>query len=162
MTVMMIRRLLPPSLLRHHLAWWCRHPTTIRLRSTTSWHSCFASSSFFSSYSLASSTAQKKETNLPPKVVYDVIIIGGGPTGLFLSSLLSKYDISSQLVFDKRPIAEVIKHPQAHYINIRSMEILKAELPIVYSKVVNRSSSRNTTSGWVQMQGCITFHCCES
>ena len=153
---MMIRRLLPPSLLRHHLAWWCRHPTTIRLRSTTSCHSCFASSSFFSSSSVASSTAQKKETNLPPKVVYDVIIIGGGPTGLFLSSLLSKYDISSQLVFDKRPIAEVIKHPQAHYINIRSMEILKAELPIVYSKVVNSSSSRNTTS-WeaFQFAGCV-------
>ena len=67
--------------------------------------------------------------------IHDVIIVGGGPSGLFLSTLLTSYGIHSQLLFDKRPEEELLKHPQAHFINIRSMEILKAEIPNVYNKI---------------------------
>ena len=67
--------------------------------------------------------------------IHDVLIIGGGPSGLFLSTLLSSYGIHSHLLFDKRPEDELLKHPQAHFINIRSMEILKAEMPSVYNRI---------------------------
>lgn len=67
--------------------------------------------------------------------IRDVIIIGGGPTGLFLSSLLTSYQINSHLLFDKRPKEELLQHPQAHFINIRSMEILRAEMPRVYDGI---------------------------
>jgi len=67
--------------------------------------------------------------------IHDVIIIGGGPSGLFLSSLLSSYGINSHLLFDKRPKEELLKHPQAHFINLRSMEILKVEMPSVYDGI---------------------------
>jgi hypothetical protein len=42
------------------------------------------------------------------------------------------------LLFDKRPQAELLKHPQAHFINLRSMEILRYELPNVHDKIVRR------------------------
>ena len=82
------------------------------------------------------------------KTIHDVIIIGGGPTGLLLSNLLSSYNIHSQLLLDKRPINEVLKHPQAHFINIRSMEILKAELRNVYNGVINEMPNVNEWDGF--------------
>mmetsp|Transcript_6481 Transcript_6481/g.14653 ORF Transcript_6481/g.14653 Transcript_6481/m.14653 type:complete len:865 (+) Transcript_6481:28-2622(+) len=80
-------------------------------------------------YHTADTTAKKK-------TIHDAIIIGGGPTGLLLSNLLSSYNIHSHLLLDKRPVEELLKHPQAHFINVRSMEILKAEVPRVYESVL--------------------------
>ncbi|MGD8990515.1 MAG: FAD-dependent monooxygenase, partial [Desulfobacterales bacterium] len=51
-----------------------------------------------------------------------VIIIGAGPVGLVSSLFLSKYQIPHVLV-EKR--AKPDNHPQAHFINCRSMEILR-------------------------------------
>ncbi|KAL9182180.1 hypothetical protein ACHAXT_012832 [Thalassiosira profunda] len=68
--------------------------------------------------------------------VHDAIIVGGGPTGLLLSALLSSYDVKSHLLFDKRPVDELLRHPQAHFVNVRSMEILKGEVPQVYRGVL--------------------------
>ena len=68
------------------------------------------------------------------EVVHPAIIMGGGPTGLFLSNLLTSYSIP-HLLFDKRPVEELTKHPQAHFINLRSMEILRHELPRVYAEI---------------------------
>ncbi|KAL3767051.1 hypothetical protein ACHAWU_004549 [Discostella pseudostelligera] len=70
-------------------------------------------------------------------IIHDAIIIGGGPTGLLLSNLLSNYNIHSHLLFDKRPVEELVKHPQAHFINVRSMEILKSEMPHVYDGILS-------------------------
>lgn len=70
-------------------------------------------------------------------IIHDAIIIGGGPSGLLLSNLLSNYNIHSHILFDKRPVTELLQHPQAHFINIRSMEILKSELPNVYNGIVS-------------------------
>ncbi len=51
-----------------------------------------------------------------------VVIIGGGPVGLTASLLLSKYHITHILV---EQLAEPDNHPQAHFINCRSMEIFR-------------------------------------
>jgi 2-polyprenyl-6-methoxyphenol hydroxylase and related FAD-dependent oxidoreductases len=67
-----------------------------------------------------------------------VVIIGGGPTGLFLSSLLSQYNVPS-ILLEKRLPQDIHLHPQAHYINLRSMEILRHCLPRVYDKVLDQS-----------------------
>jgi 2-polyprenyl-6-methoxyphenol hydroxylase-like FAD-dependent oxidoreductase len=64
-----------------------------------------------------------------------VVIIGGGPTGLLLSILLSQYNIPSTLI-ERRTPKEIHLHPQAHYINLRSMEILKHYVPYVYQNVL--------------------------
>lgn len=69
-------------------------------------------------------------------LIHPAIISGGGPTGLFLSNLLTSYSIP-HLLFDKRPQDELIKHPQAHFINLRSMELLRHELPRVYTETVD-------------------------
>lgn len=51
-----------------------------------------------------------------------VIVVGAGPTGLTLSSLLGKLGIPN-LVLDSAPALP--KHPQAHFINNRSMEVFR-------------------------------------
>ncbi len=52
-------------------------------------------------------------------------ICGGGPTGLLLSSLLSRYGISNMVV-ERNKVPSTV--PQAHFINIRSMEVLRHAL----------------------------------
>ena len=51
-----------------------------------------------------------------------VAIVGGGPTGLTLSALLSRYGITS-MVIEKN--ANLPTHPSAHYVNARTMEIFR-------------------------------------
>lgn len=51
-----------------------------------------------------------------------VLIAGAGPTGLTLSILLGKLGIRS-LVVDRS--AALPNHPQAHFINNRSMEVFR-------------------------------------
>ncbi|KAL3898943.1 MAG: hypothetical protein SGPRY_012736 [Prymnesium sp.] len=51
-----------------------------------------------------------------------VLIVGGGPVGLYASSLLSSYGVPSLLI-DKQ--AAPSPHPRAHMINARSMELLR-------------------------------------
>jgi 2-polyprenyl-6-methoxyphenol hydroxylase-like FAD-dependent oxidoreductase len=53
-----------------------------------------------------------------------VVIVGGGPVGLFLSALLSSYNVPSQL-HERKGYDQLCRHPQAHFINTRSMELLK-------------------------------------
>ena len=50
------------------------------------------------------------------------MIVGGGPVGLTLSILLSKFGVDSQLV-ERRTTPTT--HPQAHFINNRSREIFR-------------------------------------
>jgi 2-polyprenyl-6-methoxyphenol hydroxylase-like FAD-dependent oxidoreductase len=51
-----------------------------------------------------------------------VIDVGAGPVGLVASLLLSKYHVPHVL---EEQLAEPDDHPQAHFINCRSMEILR-------------------------------------
>jgi 2-polyprenyl-6-methoxyphenol hydroxylase-like FAD-dependent oxidoreductase len=67
-------------------------------------------------------------------------IVGGGPVGLCLALMLAKFGVRS-VVFEKNPSAR--SHPQAHFINNRTMEILHS-LDDVGTKVVARF--RHTSS----------------
>ena len=64
----------------------------------------------------------------------DVVIVGGGPTGLLLSNLLSQYK-TPHILLESKLESECYTHPQAHYINLRSMEILRHCTPKVHEKV---------------------------
>lgn len=52
-----------------------------------------------------------------------VLIVGGGPTGLALSALLSRFGVASLTV---EADASTCDHPRAHVLNTRTMEILRA------------------------------------
>ncbi len=54
---------------------------------------------------------------------FPVAIVGGGPVGLFLSRMLKDYGIK-HCIIERRLVAR--SHPQAHYLNVRTMEILRA------------------------------------
>lgn len=53
---------------------------------------------------------------------YPVAIVGAGPAGLTLSALLSQFDVPSVLL---EKASGLPTHPQAHFINLRSMEVLR-------------------------------------
>jgi 2-polyprenyl-6-methoxyphenol hydroxylase-like FAD-dependent oxidoreductase len=61
-------------------------------------------------------------------VVSPIVIVGGGPTGLFLANLLQRYQTPFVLLESKTP-DERFQHPQAHFLNTRSMELLKHWFP---------------------------------
>lgn len=62
-----------------------------------------------------------------------ITIIGSGPTGLTLSILLSRYNTPHTLL---EASTEIIDHPKAHYLNIRTMELVKHILsPNLYTCV---------------------------
>lgn len=66
---------------------------------------------------------------------FPVCIVGGGPVGLLLSSLLSQYKVRHCLL-ERR--AEPTSHPQAHFINARSMEILQGHSPTSFRAIVDK------------------------
>ena len=53
-----------------------------------------------------------------------VLVVGGGPVGLYASSLLSAFGVPSILV-DRTKEGSRSAHPRAHLINSRSMELLR-------------------------------------
>jgi cation diffusion facilitator CzcD-associated flavoprotein CzcO len=70
-----------------------------------------------------------------------VCILGGGPVGLLLSSQLSSYGINHCIV-ERRETPT--KHPQAHFMNARTMEILQAHLPKTFNSVVHEMPPSET------------------
>jgi flavin-dependent dehydrogenase len=67
-----------------------------------------------------------------------VAIVGGGPVGLILSQLLSQYNVNS-IVVEKR--VNPTPHPQAHFINARTMEIIHAHFPHLYDDIISHISN---------------------
>ena len=65
---------------------------------------------------------------------YPIAIVGGGPVGVFLSHLLTFYDIKHCLI-EKRK--EHTSHPQAHFMNARTMEILRSYNPSMFQEIIS-------------------------
>ena len=57
-----------------------------------------------------------------------IVIVGGGPSGLMMSNLLSSYSTPSVLL-EAQTTESRFQHPQAHFLNTRTMEIMRHELP---------------------------------
>lgn len=68
------------------------------------------------------------------KVKCDIGIVGSGPVGLVLSGLLNRCGIRHAII-DRRK--DPVVHPQAHFLNARSMEIAQSFFPNEYNEIVN-------------------------
>ena len=80
-----------------------------------------------------------------------VCILGGGPVGLLLSSQLSSYGIKHCIV--ERRLTPT-QHPQAHFMNARTMEILQAHLPIAFKSVLQEMPS---SDNWRYFMSCCSY-----
>lgn len=69
-----------------------------------------------------------------------VAIVGAGPAGLTLSALLSQYGVPSLLL---EKLSTLPTHPQAHFINLRSMEIMRHALGGLDRVVLDKCPSRD-------------------
>ena len=95
---------------------------------------CYSLSSSFMSSSSSSSTSSA--TPIRPPQHYPIVIVGGGPTGLFLASLLQRFggrehntSTPQWCLLDEQRPEDHWNHPQAHFLNTRTMELLKRYLP---------------------------------
>ena len=74
-----------------------------------------------------------RRSSTSPTIHHDVAIVGGGPTGMVLGHLLHQYGVD-HIVIERR--ATPTSHPQAHFINARTMEILQSHMPDVFQEIV--------------------------
>lgn len=54
-----------------------------------------------------------------------VLIVGGGPVGLYLSNLLARYGVPSLLLERRSLDGDAFVHPQAHFLNTRTSELIR-------------------------------------
>lgn len=71
----------------------------------------------------------------------EVAVVGGGPSGLMLSLLLDQYRIPHALIERRK---EPTTHPQAHFINMRTMELLQVHFPQTHRRIVEVSADSST------------------
>lgn len=66
---------------------------------------------------------------------YDVGIVGGGPVGLTLSNLLNHYKVK-HFIIDRK--VNPVLHPQAHFLNARTMEVIHAYSSKAYQSLIDQ------------------------
>ena len=84
----------------------------------------FSSSSLFSYTSTRVNDEQVTGNDTGDDAFKDVVIVGGGPTGIALHALLSSFNLKNVLLVERYSNGPS-KHPKAHFINRRTMEILR-------------------------------------
>ncbi|CEG43189.1 polyketide hydroxylase-like [Plasmopara halstedii] len=67
-----------------------------------------------------------------------VLVVGGGPVGLVTAFLLQKlYNVPTRVVERQR---NPTLHPQAHFINLRTMELLYATIPSFHDRLLAKAA----------------------
>ncbi|POM76659.1 Polyketide hydroxylase [Phytophthora palmivora] len=67
-----------------------------------------------------------------------VLVVGGGPVGLATAFMLEKlYDVPTRVVERQR---SPTSHPQAHFINLRTMEVLYATMPEFHDRLLAQAA----------------------
>lgn len=64
-----------------------------------------------------------------------IAIVGGGPTGLMLSNLFSACYSVPHVLLERQTVEQRFKHPQAHFLNTRTMELLKYWLQDCHDRI---------------------------
>jgi 2-polyprenyl-6-methoxyphenol hydroxylase-like FAD-dependent oxidoreductase len=67
-----------------------------------------------------------------------VLVVGGGPVGLATAFMLEKlYNVPTRVVErQKSPTS----HPQAHFVNLRTMEVLYAAMPEFHDRLLAQAA----------------------
>lgn len=95
-----------------------------------------------------------------------VLVVGGGPVGLATAFMLEKlYNVPTRVVERQR---SPTSHPQAHFINLRTMEVLYATMPEFHDRLLAQAApsvlvregktvcvNGVTTKFWVQRLPCV-------
>ncbi|KAG7395090.1 hypothetical protein PHYBOEH_004242 [Phytophthora boehmeriae] len=67
-----------------------------------------------------------------------VLVVGGGPVGLATAFMLEKlYNVPTRVVERQR---SPTSHPQAHFINLRTMEVLYAAMPEFHDRLLAQAA----------------------
>lgn len=111
-----------------------RSRMSIRKRPTRS----FSLSSCFRCYA-ANPSGRDSQPPSPPSSI-PVAIVGAGPAGLTLSALLSQFGVPSVLL---EKASALPTHPQAHFINLRSMEIMRHAFQGLDRRVLDKCPPRD-------------------
>ena len=69
-------------------------------------------------------------------VKHPFCIVGGGPVGVLMSKFLSQYQVPHCLIERK---TTPTRHPQAHFINMRTMEIMKSHFFSEFHSVIKQT-----------------------
>ena len=77
-----------------------------------------------------------------PEIKTDVLIIGGGPSGMVSAILLDQLGVSS-IIIERQ--AEISEHPKAHELSARSIEILN-QLGITTSEMLKEAAPYHEAS----------------
>lgn len=88
----------------------------------------------------ASTLAQAQTRARQPRV----LVVGAGPVGMALGFMLDKvYDIPTRIVERQ---ATPTTHPQAHFLNTRTMEVLHTTLPGFHDRLLQNAASSSQVS----------------
>lgn len=67
-----------------------------------------------------------------------VLVVGGGPVGLATAFMLEKlYNVPTRIVERQR---SPTSHPQAHFINLRTMEVLYGAMPEFHDRLLAQAA----------------------
>uniref|UniRef100_A0AAV1T588 FAD-binding domain-containing protein n=1 Tax=Peronospora matthiolae TaxID=2874970 RepID=A0AAV1T588_9STRA len=67
-----------------------------------------------------------------------VLVVGGGPVGLATAYMLEKlYDVPTRVIERQR---RATGHPQAHFLNLRTMEVLYATMPAFHDRLLDQAA----------------------
>ncbi|KAJ0411284.1 hypothetical protein ATCC90586_004200 [Pythium insidiosum] len=67
-----------------------------------------------------------------------VLVVGGGPVGLTTAFLLEqRYGVKTRIVERQ---AQPTTHPQAHFLNLRTMEVLHATMPTFHERLLAQAA----------------------
>ncbi|RHZ15704.1 hypothetical protein DYB26_006837 [Aphanomyces astaci] len=81
-----------------------------------------------------------------------VLIAGGGPVGLTLGILLQHvYNVPVDIV--ERQM-QPTQHPQAHFMNLRTMEILRTHMPVLHDRILDATAPPQQ----VRLSSCVSLH----